>query len=221
MEKDFPCLHGDITDNAGTFARPADLALTETTIVLLAGGLGTRLGGPKADLVIDGEPVLARAKRRFAGHRIALSLRPGQTPEHIDLFDQVFFNESPDPTPGELARSLIARLNRDGVLLPIDMPDVSAELLAELLATLHGDRALLGAMFTREGKPEPLPLAFRPGLAELLRTRLEQGGRSLRGVVTLPVIACVPLPERFAGEWTHLNDPRDVAALGHRVTLRA
>ncbi|MFT3787629.1 MAG: NTP transferase domain-containing protein [Tepidisphaeraceae bacterium] len=194
--------------------------MRDATIVLLAGGEGRRMGGPKADLLIDGEPILLRARRRFAAHRMILSLRPAQRVAGEEAFDGILYDQQFEASAGELALSLVERLGTSGVLLPVDMPLMDAETLAQLGKALDETPNAVAALFVRSGEIEPMPLAFRPTLAAVLRCRTEAGDRSLRGLAAEPLVRSVQLHDDKPGVWTHLNEPADVARSGLQVSRK-
>ncbi|WP_096303633.1 NTP transferase domain-containing protein [Jatrophihabitans sp. GAS493] len=106
-----------------------------TTGIVLAAGAGTRLGGPKADLLLGGERLLDRAVRALADggcDSVLVVLREGAAPP---AGNGVRVVTNPDPGRG-LASSLrlaLAAADGDRVLsMVVDRPGISADAVARV-----------------------------------------------------------------------------------------
>lgn len=127
--------------------------------VVLAGGASSRMGCDKAALILDGEPLLSHQLRTVAQlgpSEVFVSVRPGSnygeqgTRELVDLF----------PDAGPLAgveRALAASADPLVLVLAVDMPAMTAEVLRDLLA---GCRTNTGAVPRIAGQFEPLSAVF-------------------------------------------------------------
>jgi molybdopterin-guanine dinucleotide biosynthesis protein A len=145
----------------------------EVTGVLLVGGGSSRFGSPKALALLDGEPLAVRA------HRVL-----------EDAFDRVIAvgkegDALPLPFPVRddgsderaaivgVAASLRLVETEVCVVLPTDMPFVTAELLRSLFGAIAG----VDAAVVQTG---PLPGAYRRSALPLLERRIAAGELALR-----------------------------------------
>src|SRR5262249_35493764 len=74
---------------------------SHVTLAILAGGMGRRMGGPKAWLQIEGKSILAwlNAKLPWPGPTIVVSSPATANPPDADLFDQVVIDPADDLGP--------------------------------------------------------------------------------------------------------------------------
>ncbi|HEY8665796.1 MAG TPA: NTP transferase domain-containing protein, partial [Tepidisphaeraceae bacterium] len=155
----------------------------QSTLAILAGGQGSRMGRPKAQLELDGQPILTYLLNRFAwkGPRYLITAPGAEHPPGATEFDlEIADPPAPCDKPlGPLRGILTALENLHTPLLmvtTVDMPALETVHLSYLLNQLVRLPDLAGLMFTREieGKriPEPFPLALRPGALPVIRDRL-------------------------------------------------
>lgn len=201
------------THSASPFDNPATLAI-------LAGGEGSRMGGPKSLLRIDDQPVLAWQYHRLHWPGITLLITaPGR--EHPPGW-ALFTSEHIDPVSGQgPLRGILTALEHapatgNVIIMPVDMPALGREhllRLAETFADLRRARPeLLGMMLRRaEGPMEPFPAAFAPVAAPLIHRRVQCGSRAVQGLASEPKIA-VEQVDWDAAVWTNLNRPDDLDA---------
>jgi molybdopterin-guanine dinucleotide biosynthesis protein A len=145
-----------------------------TVVAILAGGLGTRLGGDKASVPLSGRPLVSYPvdAALAAGLATVVVAKPSTRLPALDARVPVLLEaESPHhPLVG-----LIAALEQFPRVLAVacDMPFLSAE----LLAWLAGESA--PAAFELEGQPSPFPslhvwqelVALEAGLSRRLSLR--------------------------------------------------
>lgn len=180
--------------------------------VILAGGEGRRMGGPKEGVPVPGGTLLSQAWNALAPVSSRLILQgAAQAPPGLEA--------SRDLRPGEgpLAglESALARAGSDGAegvaLLAVDLPRVTAPVVLDLARrwrSLPDPSSSAVAVDTRRG-PQPLVGIYGVGLAEALSRWLDAGGdRAARGwvdslgerVVTVPEVELVEVaghPEPF------------------------
>jgi molybdopterin-guanine dinucleotide biosynthesis protein A len=172
--------------------------------VVLAGGRSTRMGRDKALLPLpDGRTLLARqldVLRTAGAAEVLVSARPEQ---HLPLEGARLIPDcEPDRGPlGGIASALAAATHDHLLVLAIDLPRMSAEFLAGLVAAAPAGRGLVPLL---GGEPEPLaalyPRAAASRAADLLAggdCRARQWARTLESLgmvawrVVLPAeIAC-------------------------------
>jgi molybdopterin-guanine dinucleotide biosynthesis protein A len=147
------------------------------TGVLLVGGASERFGSPKALAPFRGETLAERA-RRILGEVCDEVLAVGKADDGLDLPFPVLDDGSDERAPvfGVIA-GLHAAAHDTCVVLPVDCPLVTADLL----------RALIAAVAVPQ--TGPLPGVYSTSLLPELEARVDRGELSLRGVnpVTLEV----------------------------------
>jgi len=152
------------------------------SVLLLAGGASSRLGRDKAFVEVGGRTVLARA---VAAARSAL---PGENPDILlsvrdpAPFTEAFqadpdggfagvrlvLDEVPDGGPvAGLAAGLAAAAGESVAVVAADLPFVTGDLLAGLLALLEEHPDVDGVVPTVSGRDQTLCAAFRARVAEL------------------------------------------------------
>lgn len=139
------------------------------TGILLVGGASRRFGSPKALAVVEGETLAERAWRALAwcDERIAVGKAADALPLPFPVLDDGVADRAPI---FGVAAGLEASANDVCVVLPVDCPFVTDDLLAELVAAVA---------LPRSG---PLPGAYTKAMLPELRRRIESGDLSLRGV---------------------------------------
>jgi len=147
------------------------------TGVLLVGGASERFGSPKALATIRGETLAERAWRALGAVCVEV-LAVGKADDGLDLPFAVIDDGEVDRAPvyGVIA-GLRAATHETSLVLPVDCPLVTPELLRELAA--------LGAV----PATGPLPGAYPRSALPELEARVQGGELSLRGVN--PVVVSV------------------------------
>jgi len=191
----------------------------DITLAVLAGGVGSRMGGPKAALQIRGETVLSYLMGRlnWPGPTMLVTA-PGRTgPPGAQLFDV----ESVDPVEGQgpLRGILTAMENAKGdiIAITVDMPGITPAMLGKLIGAISVQPGLLGVMFRRahddENNIEPFPCIIRAPARIAISQMIQDGRRSVRGLLRDPAFATIDSPVEWpATVWTNLNTPADLAA---------
>ena len=157
------------------------------TGILLAGGASTRFGSPKELAVVDGETLADRAWR-LLGEVCDERIRVG--PGGVD-----------DPGTGPvaaIAAGLRAASHEVAVVIPVDMPRLTAAALHELVA------ACRDASVAQSG---PLPCA----VARRVLAVFETDERRLREVLARLDTVSITLPEAVLA---NINDRDDLHRLG-------
>lgn len=151
------------------------MAPRELTGVLLVGGASTRFGSPKA-LARLGEQTLAERGWRLLGEVCWERLAVGKLADGLAFPFPVLDDGSEVRAPlAGLVAGLRAASHEVAVVLPVDTPLVTPELLVQL-----GD-ACADAAVTQTG---PLPGAYSRQALPRLEERLGRGELELRGALT-------------------------------------
>lgn len=181
---------------------------TQYTAVVLAGGKAARLGGqPKPQLEVGGRTMLATvlAAVSDADERIVVG-PPQQAPADVRQVRE----RPPGGGPVAALRAGLAEVSTDVVvLLAGDLPFLTADVVAELLARLTGDGVLV---VDEGGRDQYLLGAWRTAA---LRAAVEgtRGPTSLRRVMgTLSVSRYrPPVAPGTPPPWTDCDTPADLA----------
>lgn len=202
--------------------------MNDVTLVILAGGESSRMGTPKVNLQIHGEPILRRILNRtnWPGETM-LVLGPGmEKPDGSERFTHVVR----DPVSGVgPQRGILTALQHaktaNIVVLPIDMPALCRLQLEWIAAKLEEDPDLLGLMPTRQaadGKEliEPFPSAFRKRSIASIEKQLAEGRRAVHSLAALPGFRSIAAPADWLEEiWTNLNTPEQRKAWERSLDL--
>ncbi len=149
------------------------MARDDVTGVLLVGGASRRFGAPKALARLGGETLAERAHRRLTD-AFATVIVLGKARDALPLTLPVLDDGSDvrAPIAGVVAALRLAP-HELVVIVPTDMPLVTADLLVELAAAADGvDVACFDT--------GPLPGAYRRSAAAVLERRLTAGELALR-----------------------------------------
>lgn len=137
--------------------------------VILAGGASTRMGRPKALLVLDGETFVARLVRRFHAAGCAQITVVGGA-DHARIRpavpDRAVYVHAPgwaDGMRASLRVGLGATLAGDVLLTHVDRPYISSQTLTVLTDAPGG---LIPTYAGRGGHPIRLPAALRPRIMQ-------------------------------------------------------
>jgi molybdenum cofactor guanylyltransferase len=158
--------------------------------VILAGGQSKRMGRDKASLPFDGQPLLARQIeiiRELAPSEIFISGRAGS--DYVSFGCPVLTDRFPDAGPlAGIERALAITASPLLLVLAVDMPHITAELLRRLAAGCAGE---IGMIPRHQERIEPLaayyPKTAWPLLVKLLDDRLSRSPLGDPGLGPLPV----------------------------------
>lgn len=186
------------------------------TLAILAGGEGSRMGGPKGMLRVHGRPILHHLLDRLGwpGPTLLVTAPGREHPLGWERFDA----EAVDPVRGQgPLRGILTAL--EGVrtdllaVITVDMPGVISEQLIALINHLGDHPAIDAAHYRCGDSPEPFPSVLRSSAAVAVRRMLDTGRRSVHRLADEAHVAMLaPLPRWPASLWINLNEPADLAA---------
>lgn len=152
---------------------------------VLAGGLGLRMGRPKVELQVDGEPLLLRQLRILAEAGVEdrwVCLATGQArPEFLSREIGVLADLRPGLGPlSGLERVLQAAAHPAVLVLAIDLPQLSSDILQTLLGRCSDVR---GCVPRVRGRFEPLAAVYPTSAWKEVHQRLERDDLALQRLV--------------------------------------
>ena len=198
--------------------------LSNVTLAVLAGGEGSRMGRPKAELQVAGFPILGHLLRRFdwPGPTLLVTAPGRERPPGYEMFAR----EAVDPSFGQgplrgILTAIENALTPSLVAVAVDMPLVERDQVMWLASELRRRPEALAVMtFQRNGDAaqlQPFPSAFRAEAATPVRRLLESNRRSLHAMLDCPGVVAVDAPAEWdARTWTNLNSPGDLDAVDAR-----
>jgi len=179
---------------------------------VLAGGKSSRMGADKAFVEFGGQTLLARALH-VAGtvcRSVSIVGDPARFKEHGAVVDDIFPGCGPLGGIHAALASSSADLN---LMLAVDMPFVSEELLAFLFAEAENDEALVIVPCTGQGL-QPLCAIYRREFAAAAETALRAGKYKIDALFSgVPVRAIEEIELAAAGfseqSFFNVNTPDD------------
>lgn len=189
----------------------------DLTGIVLAGGLGLRAGGPKADLALTpgGATLLERAAaslREWCG-AVLVSVRDADQAVPAGL--TAVADQPAGAGPLAAVATALERCETSlAFVAACDMPDLDADTVAHLVEVAERTpdaEAVVPA--DAHGRLHPLHAVYRPAIAAKLRAAIADGERSMHGALTRCTVAAVPVAGLPApGSVTNLNTLAELAA---------
>ena len=176
---------------------------------VLAGGLGRRMGAPKATAELGGRPLIAYpldALAEVCERVVVVAKRDTELPADVERWD-----EADDPRhPVAGITHALERAGEPILVCAADMPFVSADVLSLLARELRP--GLKAAAAFCEGRLEPLLAAYAPEALEVLSEAAP--GEPLRRTIEslMPVLVDVSPEVVF-----NVNTPEDLSAAEERL----
>ena len=175
------------------------------------------MGKAKGELEVGGRPILAYLLDRFGWPGLTLLVTaPGrEKPRGWKLFSR----EVVDSVAGEgplrgVLTALEASETPFTLFTTVDMPEVGQEQLAWLVDALEGRPEALGILLERAGEPrriEPFPSIFHRSAVATIRSRLQEGLRSVQSLSSVHGFPTMQSPREWPNRvWTNLNRPEDL-----------
>jgi molybdopterin-guanine dinucleotide biosynthesis protein A len=182
--------------------------LTEPIGIVLAGGMGRRIGGCKATVDLCGTPLICYPLRALqaALDDVAVIAKPGSLLPSLPGVTVWLEPRSPRHPLVGIVHGLGLAEGRAALICAVDLPFVTAAFVRRLVETdPDGAPAVLAA---HEGAPQPLLGCYQPQAAELLAPSALQATVPLREAVEAigPRLLEVEDPELLF----NVNAPEDV-----------
>ena len=190
------------------------VARDEVTGIVLAGGMGRRMGGVDKGLVeLDGRPMVAHVLARLAPQVGALLINANQNPDRYALFGHPVIADAVGGFAGPLAglhAGMTAATTDFVVTVPCDSPFLPADLVARLARGLADGGAQLAVARTLD-QPHPVFALARRDVLPHLAAFLHAGGRKIDAwYATLRVVE-VPFDDEESA-FRNINTADELAA---------
>jgi molybdopterin-guanine dinucleotide biosynthesis protein A len=156
------------------------------TAYVLAGGKSLRMGSDKAFAVYEGRTLLQRALDAIG--KVTPDCRIVGTRGKFEVFGRVVEDVYPDRGPlGGIDAALKDTATDLNLILAVDLPHVSSELLFYLVQEAHASTAMVTLPRTLDGW-QPLCAVYRKGFGLLTDAALREG----RNAVHTLIETCAP-----------------------------
>ena len=184
------------------------------TLAILAGGAGSRMGQPKANLQIDGKPILEYLLDRFrwTGPTLLVTAPGREHPPGCERFTAEAIDPVPDQGPLRGIHTAIEHTKTSTVVITtIDMPAVGPEPFQWLIDRFAKQPDAVALMPRHGEEIEPFPSIFRIAAISLVQGSLAAGRLSVQKLAERPRVVTVEV-DWDQSIWTNLNRPADVDA---------
>jgi molybdopterin-guanine dinucleotide biosynthesis protein A len=194
-----------------------------TTLAILAGGAGARMGKPKSLLTVNGQPILEYLLSHidWPGPTLLVTTPGREHPPGHDLFTREVADPVADLGP---LRGLLTALEACStpllVVTTVDMPCITAAHLNHLIDSINSCPECLGLIMHRrtdtEMRVEPFPSIFRLAARDSVAAQLSAERRSVHALTQESGFATIPAPSHWPAQtWTNLNCPADFERFLH------
>jgi molybdenum cofactor guanylyltransferase len=184
------------------------------TGIVLAGGMGRRMGGVDKGLVeLDGAPMVAHVLSRLAPQVGTVLINANQNPDRYALFGYPVVADAVGGFAGPLAglhAGMSAATTTFVVTVPCDSPFLPTDLVARLSHALLREDAQLAVAKTLE-QPHPVFALVRRDVLPHLASFLHGGGRKIDAWYATLRIVEVPFDDAEAA-FRNINTADELAA---------
>jgi molybdopterin-guanine dinucleotide biosynthesis protein A len=190
--------------------------ILDVTGLILAGGMGRRMGGVDKGLVpLDGRPMVAHVIERLTRQVSAIVINANQNVERYAALGYPVVSDSIGGFAGPLAglhAGLLAAQTPYVATSPCDSPFLPLDLVTRLAAGLEGAQAQLAVAHTF-AQPHPVFALVGRDVLPHLSAFLDGGGRKIDAWYATLRVAAVQFddcPDAFR----NINTPDELAAAG-------
>jgi molybdenum cofactor guanylyltransferase len=183
---------------------------------VLAGGKSSRMGADKALLEFRGRPMVATAVETLRSVCAEVSIAGNR--DDLKSWAAVAHEARVGEGPAAGIEAALAAAERDWVLmLPVDLPMMSADLLRRWVAAVLVRDGLRASYMVSAGERHPALCLVRRDCLPLFRTELDAGDRKLTRIFERlgEGLAVMDANELMAGSeayFTNVNTPEELAA---------
>ncbi len=186
--------------------------------IVLAGGDSRRMGRDKRTAAVGDRPLLEIAVELVASvsDDVVVSCRRGNRPDMASLprrsLELVFDERDGGPLAG-MEAGLAAARHELVVVLPVDMPGLTAPMLTALVEAAQGRPAAQGAVFMVESAPQPFPGAYRRSILPIVSAQMDASALRIHDLLSRLNLVFVPvsLDMDVRRSFLNVNTPADLA----------
>jgi molybdopterin-guanine dinucleotide biosynthesis protein A len=200
------------------------------TLAIIGGGVGRRMGVPKAWLRFGDESILSWHIRRlqWPGPTMLITSPSTANPPDAEWFDRQFVDPMDGAGPLQGVFTALEHATTSLVVVTaIDMPAVDCQALAWMAESLATRSDCLGVMCRRKSETgnlnliEPFPSSFRRSAGPVIAELLKQGRRSMHRLCDDPAFLALDPPADWPADlWTNLNEPGQLEAYQAKMNLQ-
>jgi len=187
----------------------------QVTGIVLAGGLGRRMGGVDKGLVmLDGRPMVARVLERLRPQVADVLINANQNAERYAEFGYPVVRDAVGGFAGPLAglHAGLAQLRHEyAATVPCDSPFLPADLIARLGAGLSARVGAQLAVAKTFDQPHPVFCLVRRDVLPHLTAFLDAGGRKIDAWYATLAMVEVPFDDEAAA-FRNINTADELAA---------
>ncbi len=195
------------------------MSCEDVTLVLLAGGAGSRMSKRKDLVCVQGKGLVEWMLERVAwrGPTMLVGAADGARVKGEELVDVVVRDEMSGEGPLRGVVTAIEKCQtRAMVVVPIDMPGIGARQLVWVMERAREVPDAMCVMLRRvvDGveRIEPFPSLYRKEFEEVGLTRLRAGKRAMQGLIEEDGVRVGDVPREWEEwVWANLNRAEDVA----------
>ena len=183
---------------------------------VLAGGRSSRMGTDKAFLELNGRTLLERAISLIKS--VCSEVAIVGHPEKFSGYDRVIEDIYPGRGPLAGIHAALSHSSAElNLILAVDLPFVSAELLNFLFACAENSEAVVAVPHTARGF-QPLCAVYRPPFSAAAEQALKAGNNKIDAVFDGLTLRVIEESELFAAgfsenSFANLNTPEDFKAV--------
>lgn len=178
------------------------------------------MGIPKAEILLDGQPILTHIIRKIGwlGPTLLVTAPGREYPPGMECFT----SEATDPVRGQgPLRGVLTALEHSEtnwvIVATVDMPAITAVQLTHLGEMIRQHEDCDAIMFRRSDSlvdsVEPFPSIYRKAAAQIVRAQLHGGLRAMQALSRQSRVKILTAPSDWpSAVWTNLNEPSDLGA---------
>jgi molybdenum cofactor guanylyltransferase len=186
--------------------------------IVLAGGDSRRMGHDKRAAALGDRPLLQIAVDLVASvsDDVVVSCRRGNRPDMVILTGrsvELAFDERDGGPLAGMEAALAAARHELVVVVPVDMPGLTAPMLITLVEAAQGRPTAQGAVFVVESALLPFPGAYRRSILPIVSAQLDASALRVHDLLgRLDLVRVPPLLGMDVGRsFLNVNVPADLA----------
>jgi molybdopterin-guanine dinucleotide biosynthesis protein A len=185
--------------------------------IVLAGGDSRRMGRDKRTVALGDRPLLEIAIDLVASvsDDVVVSCRRRNCPDiasYTGRAVELAFDERDGGPLAGMEAALSAARHELVVVVPVDMPGLTAPMLTTLVQAAEDRPAAQGAVFLIESALQPFPGAYRRSISPIVSAQLDAGALRVHDLLSKLDVVCVlpPLGMDVSRSFLNVNTAEDL-----------